>query len=56
MTTICAVTKHRVVAIAADTRTKWRESKDSAPYVVNHSKIIAFDGGWMGIAGPSAAN
>lgn len=55
MTTICVVKKYHKVAIAADTRTKWGESKDSAPYVVNHSKIIAFGGGWMAIAGPSAA-
>jgi ATP-dependent protease HslVU (ClpYQ) peptidase subunit len=51
MTTIAVVRKHGVAAIAADTLTKWGSAKESAHYVVNHSKLFPLSDGYIGITG-----
>jgi ATP-dependent protease HslVU (ClpYQ) peptidase subunit len=55
MSTITVVRKAGFVAIAADTLTKYGYVKESADYVVNHSKIISFGDIYMASAGPTAA-
>ncbi len=51
MTTLAVVRKNGVVAIAADTLTKWGTSKESAAYVRNHSKLIQVGDSWLGLTG-----
>lgn len=51
MTTIAVVRKGGVAAIAADTLTKWGPAKESATYVVNHTKILRVGESLVGITG-----
>lgn len=51
MTTIAVVRKHGVAAIAADTLTKWGPVKESAKYVVNHTKILRVGDSFVAITG-----
>ena len=54
MSTIVAVKKNGYAAIAADTLTMWGSMKESADYVVNHEKIIAFQDNYLSFSGTSA--
>ncbi|HMK44951.1 MAG TPA: hypothetical protein VK445_12520 [Dissulfurispiraceae bacterium] len=54
MSTIVAVRKNGMVAIAADTLTKWGSTKESSRYVVNHEKIIKVRDCYIAIAGPTS--
>ncbi|MEK6594810.1 MAG: hypothetical protein AABZ67_17205 [Pseudomonadota bacterium] len=51
MTTIAVVRKGGYAAIAADTMTKWGSGKETAEYIVNHSKILRVGDTYLGIAG-----
>ncbi len=51
MTTLAVVKKDGVVAIAADTLTKWGSNKEAAPYIVNHSKMIHLGDSWLAVTG-----
>jgi len=51
MTTIVVVRKDRGIAIAADTMTKWGSGKETADYVVNHSKLLQVGDTWLGLTG-----
>lgn len=51
MTTIAVVRKNGVVAIAADTLTKWGPVKESSTYVVNHEKILSLGDSYIAITG-----
>lgn len=51
MTTIAVVRKNGVAAIAADTLTKWGPAKESATYVVNHSKILRVGENLLAVTG-----
>lgn len=51
MTTVAVVRKDGVVAVAADTLTKWGPVKESAAYVVNHEKILRVGDTWVAITG-----
>lgn len=51
MTTLVVVRKDGVVAIAADTLTKWGTNKESADYIVNHDKLIQVDDTWLAVTG-----
>lgn len=51
MTTLAVVKKDGVVAIAADTLTKWGSNKESASHIVNHSKLIQLGDSWLAVTG-----
>jgi ATP-dependent HslUV protease subunit HslV len=51
MTTIAVVRKKGVVAIASDTLTKWGPAKESAEYVVNHTKILRVGSSLLAVTG-----
>ena len=51
MTTIAVVRKNGYAAIAADTMTKWGSGKETAEYIVNHSKILRIGDTRLGITG-----
>lgn len=51
MTTIAVVRKDGRAAIAADTLTKWGSGKESAAYIVNHSKILKVGASYLGVTG-----
>ncbi len=51
MTTIAVVRKNGVAAIAADTLTKWGPAKESAAYVVNHTKILGVGENLLAVTG-----
>lgn len=51
MTTIAVVRKGGYAAIAADTMTKWGSGKETAEYIVNHSKILRVGDTYLGITG-----
>ncbi|MEI7968552.1 MAG: hypothetical protein WCJ69_06155 [Betaproteobacteria bacterium] len=51
MTTVTVVRKDGVVAIAADTLTKWGPVKESAAYIMNHGKILRVGGSCIAITG-----
>lgn len=55
MSTIVAVKKGGVAAIAADSLTTWGSAKDSAEYVLNHQKIIQVGDSYLAISGPTSA-
>lgn len=55
MSTITVVKKNGYAAIAADTLTKWGATKESADYIVNHSKIIQVRDSFLAISGPTSA-
>ncbi len=51
MTTIAVVKKSGVVAIAADTLTKWGSGKESAKYIANSEKITKVGGNYVAVTG-----
>lgn len=51
MTTIAVVKKAGRIAIAADTLTKWGPGKESAGYIVNHSKLLQVGESWLAVSG-----
>lgn len=51
MTTIAVVKKNGYAAIAADTMTKWGSGKETADYIVNHSKILKVGDSYLGVTG-----
>lgn len=51
MTTLVVVRKDRVVAIAADTMTKWGSGKETADYIANHGKLLQVGDTWLGLTG-----
>ena len=51
MTTIAVVRKNGHAAIAADTMTKWGTGKETAEYIINHSKILKVGGSYIGVTG-----
>lgn len=51
MTTIAVVRKNGYAAIAADTMTKWGTGKETAQYIINHSKILKVGGSYIGVTG-----
>lgn len=54
MTTVAVVKKAGIVAIAADTLTKWGSAKESAEYVANHEKILVVGENYLGMSGSAA--
>ncbi|MGO9455142.1 MAG: hypothetical protein ACLQDV_29465 [Candidatus Binataceae bacterium] len=55
MSTIVAVRKDDVAAIATDSLTSWGSAKESAEYVVNHEKILRIADSYVAISGPTSA-
>lgn len=53
MSTITVVRKDAMVAIAADTLTKFGGARETADYVVNHQKIIQVGDSYLGVTGPT---
>jgi len=51
MTTLAVVKKNGYAAIAADTMTKWGSGKETAEYIVNHSKILKVGDSYLGVTG-----
>jgi ATP-dependent HslUV protease, peptidase subunit HslV len=51
MTTIAVVKKNGYAAIAADTMTKWGSGKETADYIVNHTKIFQVKDTYLGVTG-----
>jgi len=51
MTTIAVVKKNGYAAIAADTMTKWGSGKETAEYIINHSKILKVGDSYLGATG-----
>lgn len=51
MTTLAVVKKDGIVAIAADTLTKWGNNKEPATYIANHSKLIQLGDSWLAVTG-----
>ncbi len=51
MTTIAVVRRAGRIAIAADTLTKWGPGKESADYIVNHSKLLQVGESWLAVSG-----
>ena len=51
MTTIAVVRKNGYAAIAADTMTKWGSGKETAAYIVNHTKIFRVGNTYLGVTG-----
>ena len=56
MTTIAVVRKNGHAAIAADTMTKWGTGKETAEYIINHSKILKVGGSYIGVTGSASAS
>lgn len=54
MSTIVVVRKGGVAVIAADTLTTCGNTKESADYVVNHEKILAYQDSYLGITGSAS--
>lgn len=54
MSTITIVKKDGTAVIAADTLTTCGNTKESASYVVNHEKILAYQGSYLGITGSAS--
>ncbi|MGA2654424.1 MAG: hypothetical protein ABSF18_00400 [Gammaproteobacteria bacterium] len=54
MSTVTAVRKNGHIAIACDTLIKWGGEKNSAKYVVNHSKIMHIGENYIAVTGPAA--
>ncbi len=54
MSTIVVVRKDGKAVIAADTLTTCGNTKESAEYVVNHEKIIAYKDNFLGISGSAS--
>jgi ATP-dependent protease HslVU (ClpYQ) peptidase subunit len=54
MSTIVVVRKDNTAVIAADTLTTCGNTKESAEYVVNHEKIIAYKDNFLGISGSAS--
>lgn len=54
MSTIVVVRKGEKAVIAADTLTTCGNTKESAEYVVNHEKIIAYKDNFLGISGSAS--
>ena len=54
MTTIVAVKKNGIAAIAADTLTKWGSMKETADHVVNYSKIVKVGKNYLGFTGSAS--
>ncbi|MFZ0660099.1 MAG: hypothetical protein WAM05_15345 [Candidatus Binataceae bacterium] len=55
MSTIVAVRKDGVAAIAADSLTTWGSAKETAEYVVSYHKIVKVGQSFLAITGPTAA-
>lgn len=51
MSTVTVVKKNGVVAIAADTLTKWGSGKESATYIANPGKILRVGTSYVGYTG-----
>jgi ATP-dependent protease HslVU (ClpYQ) peptidase subunit len=51
MTTIAVVSKNGYAAMAADTMTKWGTGKETAGYIINHSKILSVGDTCLGVTG-----
>jgi ATP-dependent HslUV protease, peptidase subunit HslV len=56
MSTLTVVKKDGWVAIAADSLTTYGNSKETAQYVLNHSKILQVGDTYIAIAGPASAS
>ncbi len=54
MSTIVVVRKGEKAVIAADTLTTCGNTKESAEYVINHEKIIAYQDNFLGISGSAS--
>jgi ATP-dependent protease HslVU (ClpYQ) peptidase subunit len=54
MSTIVVVRKNGTAVIAADTLTTCGNTKESADYVVNHEKILSYQGSYLGITGSAS--
>lgn len=54
MSTVTAVRKNGVIAIACDTLIKWGGEMNTAKYVVNHSKILTIGENLIAVTGPAA--
>lgn len=54
MSTVTAVKKNGIIAIACDSLIKWGNEKNAAKYVVNHSKILKVKDSYLAITGPAA--
>ena len=54
MTTIVAVKKNGIAAIAADTLTKWGTVKESSEHIVNNSKIVKVGNSYLGFTGSAS--
>lgn len=54
MTAITIVKKQGMAAVACDTLSKFGCSKESARYVVNHSKIITVGASYIAVSGPTS--
>ena len=54
MSTIVVVRKYGKAVIAADTLTTCGNTKESADYVVNHEKIIAYKENFLGVSGSAS--
>ena len=55
MSTITVVKINGYASIAADSLTTWGTEKESAEYVVNHSKIVRVSESFLGISGGASA-
>ncbi len=53
MSTIVAVKKNRVAAVAADTLITFGNTKESAEYVVNCQKIVSYKDNFLAVSGSS---
>lgn len=54
MTTITVAKKNGQVAIAADTLTKWGDTKETSAYILNHQKILRVGDSYLAITGPAS--
>jgi ATP-dependent protease HslVU (ClpYQ) peptidase subunit len=54
MTTIVAVRKNGLVAVAADTLTMWGNMKEAAGHIVNHEKILKYQDNYLAFTGSAA--
>lgn len=54
MTTIAVAKKNGQVAIAADTLTKWGDTKETSAYILNHQKILRVGDSYLAITGPTS--
>lgn len=55
MSTITVVRKNGYAVVAADSLTTWGTEKESAEYVINHSKIVQAGENFLGISGGTSA-